>query len=373
MNLIKKLNTRPMVSEEAAMGAVSGGSIASAGTPLFAQMVRRAKPKVAEPIVEPSTKPKAKKITKTTKLREAFNIVSEDLANPDEDEGNTNNFDRDSLIGKLKGLEKRETTDNRNTVTFGLQDDNGGLIRVVVQSEEADDFERALESFLMDREGTDEDVPEIAEILFQLKDQFNIVDVQWPEIAEDEEQEAQLAGGEGQEPDPEGGDLDLDPSADMDMGMDTGGAGDGQVQDLLTQVIDMMKADAEARKAEARAKEAEAKAKEADAIVAQAMSRVKQEEQYLDMETYNKARKDEDREAKRLAQLAKFKHEMGQRDGGGDQDDDSLEPISMSSHEEEETHRAPGVSKLRPTKKLNVPKGRLRPHDIAQYIIGRVK
>jgi len=151
-----------------------------------------------------------------------------------------------------------------------------------------------------------------------------------------------------------------------------GGAdGAGEVTGLLTQVIDMMKADAEARKAEARAREAEAKTKEADSVVAQSLARVKQEEQYLDMETYNKARKDEDREAKRLAQLAKWKHSMSQGESGGmdDMDDfgSTLKPNRDASPEEEEI--------VRPNNKTRTStvRHRVAPHDIAQFIINRVK
>lgn len=309
-------------------------------------------------------------------------------------------FDTASVIAKLKGLENKDKKDRRNLVSFGLEDDNGGLVRVSVSDEQAEDFEKALQAFLADQERDVDNVPEIAEVLFKLKDRFDIVDVQWPKVQEDEEEDVSVEGGEdGQDPDAAGVDLGGDDpaaagGADAGLPGDTGaGASDGQVKDLLVQVIDMMKADAEARKAEARAKEAEAKAKEADTIVKTTRSRVKQEEQLLDMDAHQKARKEEEKEAKRLAQLAKWKAEMGDDEGVFDDDDlgasddaDSLDtldapaapqqqaPAAAPREEEERVMRRPAPIKAQPQKKpSSVVKGRVHPHDIASFILSRVK
>lgn len=381
MNLIKTINaatagkTKASLREDAAGGAVGAGAVGGFAMPLFSSLVKRNAPKAK---VKPDGKPAKKK---GLGLKEAYRTLSEELDINGGGMGGTKapgvDFDSSGVIAKLKSLENREKSDNRDTVTFGLEDDDGGLVRVIVKSEEAEDFERALQMFLVDREQEDQDIPEIAEVLFKLKDQFSIVDVQWPEVEQDEEQETNLEGGEGDmgEMGAEGGEMDLDAG-----GM--GGADTGQVQDLLTQVIDMMKADAEARKAEARAKEAEAKAKEADAIIAQTMARVKQEEQYLDMETQEKARKEEEKEAKRLAKLAKWKHEMSQEHGIEDEPsfDEPAAPAPeprvaprAAPEEEESTMMGPPRSKLRPVKKGATIQGRVHPHKIASYILNRVK
>lgn len=359
MNLTKTIN------EDASGGAVGAGAVGGYSMPLFSSLVKRNAVKI---------KPVTKNVKKRgLGLKEAYASLIEDL-NPDSVGGTSapgTDFDASGVIAKLKSLENREKSDNRDTITFGLEDDDGGLVRVIVKSEEAEDFERALQSFLVDREQEEQDIPEIAEILFKLKDQFSIVDVQWPEVQEDEEQETELQGNEGE--------MDIEGDNAMDLEAGSTGADTSQVGDLLTQVIDMMKADADARKAEARAREAEAKTKEADAIVNQSMSRVKQEEQYLDMETHERAQKEQDKEAKRLAKLAKWKHQLAQDQGIEDEPSVELETrpkLGSSSavpEEEEQTMSGPPRSKLRPVKKGAGIRGRVHPHDIASYILNRVK
>lgn len=404
MKLIKTINNntteKAALKEDAAGGAVGSGAVAMCAMPLFASMVKRTAPKVK--VIKWSTKKKAKK--PSIGLKEAFNKLYEFAGetggmstNMDGSpiKGNaSNSFDPTSVIAKLKGLENKERQDHRNTVSFGLEDENGGIVRVTVSSEQAEDFEKSLQAFLADQEREEDAVPEIAEVLFKLKDRFDIVDVQWPEVQEDEEEEVGL---DGQTPDgAEGaGDMELggdqaDPA--MDPAAPPAGADEGQVKDLLVQVIDMMKADAEARKAEARAREEEAKSKQADNVVKQTMNKVKQEEQFLDMETYNKARKEEEREAKRLAQLAKWKHDMAKDEGITDDDDfggDDVEsaitapapddaqavpPRAPREEEERSTLRRPPAVKAQPaTKPAKVIRGRVHPHDIASFILSRVK
>lgn len=394
--------------EDAAGGAVCAGDMASAVMPLLSTMVQRQpttsipKPQLIDYGIK---KPKAKK-KKSIGLAEAYRSMMEDVPTSNTgdiaqggDHKSDPNFDSSEVISKLKGLENKEKQDHRDTVTFGLEDDDGGLVKVTVRQEQAGDFENALQAFISNIDDTAEK-PEIAEILFKLKDQFDVVDVEWPQVQEDEEEDVSMqgAGGEGDDQGltgDEAADPNADPGADLGGedplgGMDDSGTGgDGQVQGLLTQVIDMMKADAEARKAEARAKEAEAKAKEADAIVAQAMSKVKQEEQYLDMETYNKSKKDEDREAKRLAQLAKWKHDMSSEHGvdAGDDDDsggDLLSAMTRSQPKaaaqqapqqglEQEERAGPATSQKQQPKKGSTIRGKVHPHDVARFILNRVK
>lgn len=384
MKLIKQLNdnAKRTVAEDAG-GAVGGGDVACAAMPLFSQLVKRGKPK--KEVVSPP--PVVAKKPAGLGLAEAFKALKEFEGDESAagDQTPQDNFDTSEVIAKLKGLEQKEKVDQRDTVTFGLEDDENNLVRVTVRSEQAEDFERALQSLMAAREEEDDQVPEIAEVLFKLKDQFDIVDVQWPDVVEDEEEDMTLQGGDAEGMDAGGAEGDMDPNAEGDDlgGMEPPAAGGdtGQVTDLLTQVIDMMKADAEARKAEARAREAEAKTKEADALVAQSMARVKQEEQYLDMDSYNKAKKDEDKEAKRLAQLAKWKHDMG-RDRGGDgreMDIDSADaplvpnPDEVGIEQEERTYSRPAPVRAQPARRSSVVRGRVAPHDIAQFIIGRVK
>lgn len=371
MKLIKQLNSnikQTLIREDATGGASAAGDVAGFAMPLFSKLVQRNKPKKKVAVVQSRLAPKKKTelgLAEAAKSLREFE-GDENMAGSQKAQ---DNFDSAEVIAKLKSLENKEKIDQRDTVAFGLEDEDGNTVRVTIRQEQAQDFERALQGMMASQE-VDEPVPEIAEILFKMKDQFDIVDVQWPNIAEDEEEDFSLEGSEGS---PEG-DMGMPPEGDM--GMPPEGGDTGQVTDLLTQVIDMMKADAEARKAEARAREAEAKTKEADAIVAQSMARVKQEEQYLDMDSYNKAKKEEEREAKRLAQLARWKHDMA-----GDSTDSDPEPINQplvpnpnAAPEEEETSmRRPAPLRAQPARRAPTIRGRVAPHDIAQFIIGRVK
>lgn len=375
MTLLKTFTT--MMNENAAGGAFgSGGSAGGMAMPLFSRLVQRSKPKAKEDefvgreeeqkTVEPTP------IAKKSKLKETFDRLME----AGEEDGiparpGSSTFDTTEVISKLKALENRESQDHRDTVTFGLEDDNGGLVRVAVKHEQAEDFEKALQAVMADAEREEDDRPEIAEILFKLKDRFDLVDVQWPDVQEDEEQQVDLQGGAEGEIDPDSpGELGDEMGGEMELG---GGADTSQVQDLLSQVIDMMKADAEARTADARAREAEAKNKEAESIARQAALKVKQEEQFLDMDTYNKAKKEEEKESKRLAQLSKWKHEMG---GSADDEDDITltRTASLSAPEEEETTlRRPQQLAAQRTPKRPALRGRVHPHEIASFILNRVK
>ena len=356
MKLLRKLN------EDAAAGAVDAGCVASAAMPLFTSLVSRTKP------------PKKRKVKRLEKVTES-----------DQHAHDSGNFDAAHVISKLKSLETREQTDAKDTVSFGLEDDDNQIIRVAVRSEQAESFESALQSLLANQ---DEQEPlDLAEILFNLKDQFDIVDVVWPDVVEDEEQDMELnqpgteGGDPGMEGDPAmGGEpgMEGDPMMD-DLGMEGDPAMGGGMEDektLLTQIIDMMKADAEARKAEAIAKSAEAKAREAAAAHAQILTKVKQEEQFLDMEAHNKQRKEAEREAKRLAQLARYKHEVSDETGSFMGDDDELDTDAVigaigskhrgSDEEEETVMRRPQATKAQPTR-------RVLPADIARYVMSRAK
>ena len=361
MSLLSTFKTLRNIEETAA------GDVCGAAMPLFAQLVSNTKQKKQATVLPRRKEPKKPSLG----LKEAL------AGAPDSEPSDTPDFDQAGVIANLKKLERKETVNRRDAVAFGLEDDDGNTVKVWIKREQAKDFERQLTEFLSTQEH-DEDNKEIAEILYMLKNQFDIIDVEWPEVEEDEEQQTQIAGGDGSQ-DPNQ-DPNADPNAaaggDVDLGGDLGAAGgdDSQASSMLQQVIDMMKADAEARKAEAEARKAEARSKEADLAVKQAMTKVKQEEQFLDMESYNKAQKDQDKEAKRLAQLAQWKHRMN----NGDDDDEygSIQQRSSSPssiEDEESVFRRPAYHPAPPVRKTGGIRGRVSPKEIADFIIGRVK
>lgn len=368
MKLIQKLIT----NEDAAGGAVGAGAIAAAHTPLFAQLSKRELPIK----IKIEKKPKKVKVKQDkVNIKESFHKLSE---TDDAHRRGLDTFDSTAVVSKLKSLENKDRTDRHNSQAFVLEDDDGRAVKVWVRAEQAASFEAALNAFLADHERDERGMgaPEIAEILFKLKDQYDIIDVQWPEVAEDEEQEVGLVddteGGEGLE-----GDM---PEDEMAMADDAGmGGGEEDAKSLLVQVIDMMKADAEARRAEAHARAAEAKAKEADLAREQIQSKVKQEERILDMESQEKAQKEAEKEAKKLAKLAKWQHDM-ERDEGEYFEPNELglenQPQRDRAREEEErSGRFAQPDKLQaqpPTRKKAI-SGRVNPADVASFILNRVK
>jgi hypothetical protein len=246
------------------------------------------------------------------------------------------NFDRADVIAKLKTAAKAAEDKGEDSAGFALEDEKGSMVKVWVSDDQADNFAQALQSALS---GADEDEDdkndsiEIAEVLWKLRKEFDIINVEWGEIPEDEEEPMDLEGGAGGEMGAEGGEMGAEGGAE-ELGAEGGeeGEGDdmmadgGEVEELgaeeagaggeeaaasaLTQVIDMMKADAEARKAEAEARTSEANARAAT-------EKVKQEEDVLDMEAYYKEEKDAKSETDRIAKLAKYKHDMaGDADQG---------------------------------------------------------
>jgi hypothetical protein len=379
MQLIKQIIEQTRLIEDAAGGATGAGGVAGFAMPLFVSLSSRDLPKKIRVVRSPYAKPKSTPKQKGLALKESFYS----LFNEDQSQISGDTFDSAEVVSKLKSLQNKETTDYSETQAFALEDEDGNLVKVRVRLEQAQNFEAALNAMLADVDddnGLQRKLPEIAELLFKLKDSFDIVDVEWPKVIEDENEDVtlgvqgqELGGAEGAEGDKnaEGAGLDLDLEGGLDVNA-TGG-GDGDVKGLLTQVIDMMKADAEARKAEAHARAAEAKAKEADTATKEVYARVKREEQILDMEAQEKKAKDGEKEAKRLAQLSRWKRDMEQEDGATFDDDVGLNKLDdvRGGREEEETHRRPDSLKAQPGIKKPRLSGRVAPHDVAKFILTR--
>ena len=336
MSLLKQ-----MVKEMAAAGATAAHSIAAVPGGLFGGGV-----------VDAS---KAKKRNKRTRNRKMIRRVMSESGVIYENLGansGENDFSSSDVVSKLDAAEKRAKSGD-DTTAFGMEDEDGNLVKVYVKTESAEDFEKALAAMLAGEDDNEDNVNtalEIAEVLFKLKDKFEIVDVEWPTIEGDEEEEQEMEGGDAEGGDMEGGDMDAEggdmdaeggEGDDLDLGDEGDGEGDAEgdmeaddndAKSALDKVIDMMKADAEAKKAEAEAKTAEAKAKEADAVARASQAKVTQEEQILDMESHYKDKSDQQKEAKQLAKLAQYQHEKVK---------DAETTLSMESVEKEGRVKCP--------------------------------
>ena len=239
-------------------------------------------------------------------------------------------------MSKLTATETR-SVDRKQTKGFALEDDNGAIVKVFVPMEQSADFERALATTLDDHL---EDETEIAEILHNLRKDFDIVDVSWSEDAIPEDEEGDIpAEGDAVDADVEGPDGEMATGSEDAGGLGGEGAGgeDDPMQandtdvpgpsgsapsddaglSALDKIIDMMSADAEARKAEADARKAEA-AVQAGQVAAQAASaRSKAEEEIMDMENYNKRSKEEKRERDLRGKVIRYRHDQRMDSQGG--------------------------------------------------------
>ena len=305
MSLLKDLMLKN-IKEEAASGSISSGAIAGTGGHEGVADLRREKKK---------------------KQKEKKDMIMRKLINE------ADKFDDADVVSKLKTAE-READLDKNTVAFGLEDASGNIIKVYVDKQDAKEFEEALESEMYDYNKSDSKkntTKEIGEILFSLKDNFNIVNIEWPVLPEDEEisnQELTDSGdskGELPPTNDEGDDLSTPPLAPQED--------EKEAKSVLQQVIDVMKADAKAKEAEANARAAEAKAKENEAIMKTAEAKVKQEEKMLDVDDYYKQKSEEEKEAKRISKLAKYQHDL-KKEKEPEMEVSPEEPMPESEEEE---------------------------------------
>ena len=304
------------LGENAVGGAVGAGSVAAVPGGLFSRskMLRR-KTKIGKiPVIRYHNE----SIMEINLKESLMNQLLEFQAKP--------KFNPADVQSKLDSAEKRLDF-QRNSVPFGLKDENGQIVVVYVRPDQADDFENVVASELNQVDSTPS---EIAELLFNLRGRFDIIHAEWPAVPEDQEEPAGAAaagaapapGGEGGLPDlggegGEGGLPDLGAEGEggegglPDMGAAAPPEGDAAAS-ALDKVIDMLKADVEARKAEAEAEKAKANAEEAKYASQIANSKVRSEQEMLDAEAYYKGQKNQQQEAKRLALLARYRNDVAQ-------------------------------------------------------------
>jgi hypothetical protein len=305
-------------------------------------------------------------------------------------------YDMSDVVSRLKGVENSDE-DTADTITFGIEDDNGNIMKVSVKKDQAKEFEFKLARDMADMKDSkvsgDKENMSLAELLFNLKDEFDIVDAEFPDIPKDVVYNADKAtvaskadkmasntdnddmsaadtqdmgqggddmdmggdmgaaaggdagaddlGGDGTE----GGDADMgdedgsgedmgdgSDEGDMGQGGDMGAAAGGgmggnsdldmddqSVEDfdeapkpatpesMLQAVMDMLKSDAEAKKAQADAAAEEARARQAEYAYKASQATVAHQEEIAQMEADMDRQKGKEKEAKKLANLAKHR------------------------------------------------------------------
>ncbi len=330
---------RDLVSEQFATGAIGAGSIAGVRGALFTGAVTRNVPAMDTLIMSPYAKTdnpltRKKRQMKVNQLKESgsgedFNAV-------------TTSALRDMLRDRQRDTELKDTTQ-----VFALEDSDGGIVKVYVKKDQAEDFKRAIEQTMAD-EGEEK---EIAEILFDLHKSFDIVSVDWGQdtIPEDEEVanakdaeekgfpnsdelgdvEAETQGDADQASDDFGAELDGDLGDDLggdmggdDLGAPAGADVQGQVDQtkMLTQIISLLQAQADAQRAKADADKAKADIEAAEAAARAAAHYTSYQEEVMDMENYNKRKQEERRENQIQAKLIRYRHDLRKDNGKSLQD-----------------------------------------------------
>ena len=284
-------------------------------------------------------------------------------------------FDLQDVLSRLRGVEGK-SVEPRDNVTYGVEDDEGNIMKVTVRKDQAAEFEAVLAHELADIEafsvtGQDGKDVSMAELLFNLKDKFDIVDVEFPKIPTDVVYNADQAtykaaddmpandqvtddqtnldgqGPDGGMDDLGGLDDDLGPASngnerlDLDNisgdgiddldGTAMGGPGEGGdelgdlgpegdaegVEDfeeppadegsILDRVLDMLKAQAEAETAKANAEAEKYRADQAEYSARAANATIAQQEELARMEADMEKQKNQQKEAKKLADIAKYR------------------------------------------------------------------
>lgn len=279
------------------------------------------------------------------------NLLSEAISNDEQ-------FDMNDVLSKLKSAEKNEKI-SKNSTAFALEEidsvtGESRIVKVHVSRDQANEFEKQLAAALHEFEGK----KEIAEILFDLRQKFNIVNVEWPDIPEDEEVEQTLDTGESP--------AENMVASDQEMPTEIGSTDEDDAKSALHAVIDMMKADAEARKADAEARKAEAEAKTAEQATKASIVKARTEEEILDMEAHYKEKEEKKKEADKLAKLAKYKHDIAQntpQTSSEEQPSVSMSKLEVTPAEDEEVAVAP--THLKPDANKD---GYLRNREFLKYI-----
>jgi hypothetical protein len=274
MNFLKYLNEDD--------GTVSSGNIANVRGSLFGGMITRK-----------GTRKRKKKLTEMD---------------------HNNEFSASDVISKIDNVSKK-SEHKKNTACYGLEDSDGNITKIYVDKDQADEFKEALDKLLDDEHGKNIDV---AEILFNLRHTFKIVDVEWPkDIEEDEEVTNKLDGQNDEKPsdlpqevpptDP-AADAAMPPMPEEEPSSEIGEPADNT--SILMKVIDLLKADTDAKKAESDAKKAESEMRQQKLSMELTNQKISHEEQLLKSEDYFKQQNEKKKEDDRLAKLAKYRHEV---------------------------------------------------------------
>jgi hypothetical protein len=259
-------------------------------------------------------------------------------------------FDLNDVLSRLRGLEttgKSYSSPNDN-ITYGVEDDDGNLMKITVPKNQSAEFESVLAHELAEIEnfsvtGKEGNKVSMAELLFNLKNKFDIIDVDFPVIPTDVVYNADKASYNT--PDDNSNDDIPDNNISNNYSMDLNNiSGDGiDVTDednvetdnadnadmdeidadnveefsdetensdessILSRVLDMLKSQAEAETAKANAEAEKYRADQAEYSARAAQATIAQQEELAKMDAEMERQKEQEKQAKKLADIAKYR------------------------------------------------------------------
>lgn len=221
----------------------------------------------------------------------------------------------DAINAQVDNALRQSEVDHPTEISvFGLQDDSGNVIKVTVARSDGPDFENALANLLADNESG----KEVAEIIYILQQQFEVLDVDWnQEIEGDEEPIVEADGDDDEQP------LDGEPSVELPTeggdaeATDLPDAGEltpeeppvdtASTIDLIQSVIDLLKQETEARAASVAVDKARAESELADVEHNKLNQEIAQHQEIADMEQSEEIEREETKQNRLVARLAKFR------------------------------------------------------------------
>ena len=142
------------------------------------------------------------------------------------------NVSLDQIYSKLSGIENQGRMSDDNTQTYGVEDDEGNLMKITVRGDQQEEFEAALarelaevEEYKMTGRGGYGRNVSMAEVLYNLKQNFDLVNVEFPEIPKDKVYNADKVS------DPEDVETDL-PDPEENVGTTAEDEGDEDLGDV---------------------------------------------------------------------------------------------------------------------------------------------
>jgi hypothetical protein len=282
-------------------------------------------------------------------------------------------FDMGSIVSQLKGMENSSSDSVSAAVSYGIEDDKGNFMRITVKSDQAKEFEMAIARRMADNKdnttmGLNSQKQSLPEIVFDLQNEFDILDLEFPNIPKDAVyNQGEATVGQPNQPadnqsfnqpgvdDQMGGDaLGADTNGDLggDLGSDNSGGefgddlsgasdlgapvdnsdlglppdetdadnvenfGDESVSDsdpssLLKSLVDMLKKQAEAETAKANAAAEQARATQAEWSAISANKEVERQEELARVQADLDQKKDREKQAKQYADIARFRVQQG--------------------------------------------------------------